>query len=301
MPEIDHALQKYEMYSESCGVTTGDLISRRAERVREIQAQLDNCVTLVDLQKWEGKYGSFKAIMDVIMEMKQRFSYVQAEVTADCNAAARAKQYPVVDETLRRHESWAKHVDLAYKSLRRLCIQMVTGMAFDLNTCSAGMFPRPIIAVVERSMNFGASVEKPRKKAEARIKHLITDAKKAMGDMRKSKRYTDVLEMIAKYDGFADETQAAWLQLCGHRDGLVQSARLVIFKLVKETDPNVIDRTLATYAGTDKDHPGWKFGDAVKEATAKALVRRAEVIGSAVEEMQVVVRNAEFDGQDTIR
>ena len=301
VPEIDHTLQKYETYSESCAATTSGLIARRSQRVGEIQAELDKCVTLVDLKKWEGKYGSFKAIIDVIMEMKQRFSYIQAEVTADCNAAARTKHYPAVDEALRRHEQWAKYVDLAYKNLRRLCIQMVTGMAFDLKACSAGLFPRPIIAVVERSMNFGASVEKPRKKAQARIKHLIAEATKAMGDMCKSERYTEVLEMIAKYDGFADETQKTWQQLCAARDKLVMNARLVIFELVKETDPNVIDSTLAKYAGKSKDHPGWDFSEAVKEANAAALARRAEVIGTAVEEMQGVFGSAEFNGQDTIR
>lgn len=301
VPEIDATLQKYSEYGEVCQQCIAALSARREQRVREIRDELDRCATLVELKKWEGTYGSYKAISDIHEEMKTRFTSIVHEVTAECNAAASTKAYPEIKQTLDKHEPWAKHVDLAYKNLRRLCIQMVTSMAYDLKQCTAGLFPKPILAVVERSLPFGPSVAKPRTVAQARIKQLTQEATKAMQVMCKSKRYTDVLAMIAQYDQFADETQPTWEKLCTHKVGLITKARNAVFELVKETDPVVIDQVLAKYTGKDKDYPGYDYGNTVEDAIHAAMKRRAELIGTAVAEMQVVLKSAEVEGQDTIR
>ena len=298
VPEIDATLQTYHEYAEACTQSVQRLRARRDTRVQEIRNELDQCLTLVDLKQWEGKYGAYKAIPDAVKVMKERFVYIAREITAECNAAADTKDYPAIERVLQKHEQWAKHVDAPYKNLRRQCIQLVTGMAYDLKQCTAGIYPKPIIAAVERSLPFGVSVAKPREKAQARIAQLIQEATKAMNDMCRSQRYTAVLEMIAKYENFADETEAAWTTLCEHRDALIKKANAAIQVYVAETDPNAIDKVLAKYAGKDKDYPGYDYGNAVEHSANAVLERRAELIGDAVAEMQAVLMSAEVEGQD---
>ena len=301
VPEIDDALQKYHEYSEACQQSFQALRARRDRRLREIKDELDQCLTLVDLKKWESKYATYTAVAGLAQEMKARFAYIVREITAECNAAADTKDYPVIARVLHKHERWAKHVDTPYKTLRRLLTQLVIGMEHDLKECTAGKFPKPIVAVVERSHPFGASVAKPREAAQARIALLIQEATKAMKDMCNSKQYTTVLGVIAQYDNFADETQATWKTLCEHRDALVMKAQHEIFELVQAADPNEIDKVIAKYTGKDKDYPCYDYGDAVKDAVQAASKRRAEIIGGAVAEMQVVLMSADSEGQDQIR
>ena len=301
VPEIDNALQKYHEYSEACQQSVQALRAQRDRRVQEITDELDQCLTLVDLKKWESKYATYTAVADLAQEMKARFVYIVREITAECNAAADTKDYPVIERVLHKHERWAKHVDTPYKTLKRLLTQLVTSMEHDLKQCTAGKFPKPIVAVVERSHCFGVSVAKPRAAAQARIALLIQEATKAMKDMCNSKQYTAVLDMIAQYDNFADETQAMWKTLCEHRDALVTKAQNEIFELVQAADPNAIDKVLAKYTGKDKDYPCYDYGDAVKDAVQGASKRRAELIGGAVAEMQAVLMSADSEGQDKIR
>eukprot|EP01043_Picozoa_sp_COSAG02_P048534 COSAG02_NODE_4776_length_4989_cov_8.197327_1_plen_1240_part_10 len=301
VPEIDATLQQYHKYVEACKQSTQALRARRDRRVQEIRDELDQCLTLVDLKQWEGRYGAYKAISAEVKVMKERFVNIVREITAECNAAADTKDYLVIDGVLHKHERWAKHVDTPYKNLRRQCVQLVTNMEYDLKQCTAGIFPKPIIAVVERSLPFGVSVAKPRVKAQARIAQLIQEATKAMNGMCRSQRYTAVLEMIARYDNFADETQATWTTLCEHRDALITKANAAIEAFVTETDPNAIDKVLAKYAGKDKDFPGYDYGNAVDLAANAVLKRRAQLIGGAVTEMRGVLMSAEAEGQDKIR
>ena len=291
LPAMEAALVKCASFEDACAESIRVLRARRDETIEAIRSELHACATLVDLHAWDGRYGKFQTIPDIVADMRARFAALVVDVTRECQASAETKDFVAVEAALTKHEPWAQFIDGQYKDLRRLRVQLVTSMGRALQQATSGDDPSAIVEAIEESTDFGSSVDKPRQKAKAKHRKLVENATKVMGKACRSKRYVQVVETIDTFRGYSEQTDADWRTLCAHRDGLVADAKRAVSDLAAAATPAEIDDVLAVYA---------EYGDSVDAERAAAKMRRAELVNSAVQEIRSVLRSAEGESQDSI-
>jgi hypothetical protein len=217
--------------------------------------------TIGDLSAMVEKWAAASSVVKERGAVKKR---LDADITAareSIKSATACDAILVIDACLRQYaRTCGGHLSDEIQELEQRGEELRNDMRKRLSSAigdTAQADPMEIFLLLERSNDYGADFDKPRRKAAQRLQQLEEAAEAEIRQVIPSTDYAGIQAVQKKYEGWPAGIQGALGMLENRREWLLSEAAAACRKIRTSTDITVLHGTLAKYADYRVDCPGY--------------------------------------------